>query len=220
MIFKENYNINRNDVERFLTHHKHKSKNLVRLNMMNEKNELFELLSSFTLYAPFFQLNINFDFDMYEYSKIMKKYNDFVEPIKNKNKVQARLTENVLYELISTECISDYGLVTNLDFKYVTNKNASLTQNSIQYTTFGNIKHKQIKKDDKHKQDNEEDSEKKHTKKLILKRKNILLDIYKKRFESDEFLNYNKIDNAFNFFLINSFYKYQRQIGKKNNDIS
>ena len=220
VIFKENYNINRNDVERFLTHHKHKSKNLVRLNMMNEKNELFELLSSFTLYAPFFQLNINFDFDMYEYSKIMKKYNDFVEPIKNKNKVQARLTENVLYELISTECISDYGLVTNLDFKYVTNKNASLTQNSIQYTLFGNIKHKQIKKDDKHKQDNEEDSEKKHTKKLILKRKNILLDIYKKRFESDEFLNYNKIDNAFNFFLINSFYKYQRQIGKENNDIS
>ena len=182
--------------------------------MMNDKNELFELLSSFSLYAPFFQLNLDFDYNMYEYTKIMKKYNAYVKLIEKNNKKQVRLTKNVLYELISTECICDYGLVTNLKFSYVTNKKASSNKNSIQYTLFGNINNKQVKNDNI---PNEEDSGKTRIKKLVLKRKNILIDIYKNRFESDDFLDYNKLDSAFNFFLINSYYKYCRQIGLEKN---
>ena len=214
LIFSEVYNIERSDIEKFLIQHNQKSRKLVKLNMMNDKNELFELLSSFSLYAPFFQLNLDFDYNMYEYTKIMKKYNAYVKLIENNNKKQVRLTKNVLYELISTECICDYGLVTNLKFSYVTNKKASSNKNSIQYTLFGNIKNKQVKNDNI---PNEEDSGKTRIKKLVLKRKNILIDIYKNRFESDDFLNYNKLDSAFNFFLINSYYKYCRQIGLEKN---
>ncbi len=45
------------------------------------------------------------------------------------------------------------------------------------------------------------------------------MDIFKKRIESDDFLNYNKLDSAFNFFLINSYYKYLRQIACEKNNI-
>ena len=53
-------------------------------------------------------------------------------------------------------------------------------------------------------------------KKLVLKGKNVLLDILKYSFEEDNYLNYNKLNIAFNFFLINSYYKYSRQIGLEN----
>ena len=63
----------------------------------------------------------------------------------------------------------------------------------------------------------EKDEDKIKVKKLILKRKNILIDLLRNRFESDDFLNHNKLDNAFNFFLVNSYYKYSRQILLENN---
>ena len=53
-------------------------------------------------------------------------------------------------------------------------------------------------------------------KKLVLKRKNILIDTLKNNFESDDFLNYNKLESAFNFFLVNSYHKYFRQIALEN----
>ena len=129
------------------------------------------------------------------------------------NYYQLLLTQNILYELISTECIADYGLITNFNFKYVTNIKTDSKKNSIQYTMFENIKNKQRKKSEI---SNEDDINDIQEKKLILKRKNILIDIFKNRFESDDFLNYNKLDSAFNFFLINSYYKYSRQIALEN----
>ena len=108
LIFSENYNISRKDIERFFSLHKLKSKNQMKLNMMKVKNELFGLLSTFCLYAPFFRLNINFDYNMYEYSEVIKKFNHHIRKLENIYKEQERLTQNILYELISTECISDY----------------------------------------------------------------------------------------------------------------
>ena len=216
LIFAESYNIKRTDIEKFYSQQNHKSKNQMKLDIMKEKNELFELLSTFCMFAPFFQLNLNFDYNMYEYTEIIKKYNHYVNQLENIDKEQTRLTQNILYELISTECISDYGLITNFNFKYVTNIEADLKKNSIQYTMFENIKNKQRKRSELSKED-ENDNDDVPIKKLILKRKNILIDIFKNRFESDDFLNYNKLDSAFNFFLINSYYKYSRQIGLENN---
>ena len=57
-----------------------------------------------------------------------------------------------------------------------------------------------------------QEKENENTKKLILKRKNVLMDIFKRKFESDEYLNDNKLNSFFNFFLINSYYKYLKQI--------
>ena len=209
-IFSETYNISRKDIEDFYSSQNHKSKNQMKVEMMEEKNELFELLSLFCLHAPFFQLNLNFDYNMYEYSEIMKKYNQYVRQLENIDKEQTRLTQNILYELISTECIADYGLITNFNFKYITNIKNDSKKNSIKYTIFQNVKNKQKKKN---KNLNEEiKKEENETKKLVLKRKNVLTDNFKNNFESDDFLNYNKLDSAFSFFLINSYYKYFRQI--------
>jgi hypothetical protein len=122
-IFSEAYNINRNDIEKFYSKQSHKSKNEMKVEMMKEKNELFELLSTFSLHATYFQLNLNFDYNMYEYEEIIKKYNHYVGQLENIDKERTRLTQNILYELISTECIADYGLITNFNFKYVTNIN-------------------------------------------------------------------------------------------------
>ena len=54
---------------------------------------------------------------------------------------------------------------------------------------------------------------------IVKKKKRKLIDFFKRGFESDDFLNYNKLDSAFNFFLINSYYKYFNQISSEN-DIS
>jgi hypothetical protein len=210
LIFSKTYNISRKDIEIFYSKQIHKSKNQMKLNMMKEKNELFELLSTFCFYSPFFQLNLNFDYNIYEYTDIMKKYNHYVGRLENIDKEQANLTRNILYELISTECIADYGLITNLNFKYVTNIKSDSKLNSIKYTMFENIKNKQIKENPKI---NEEiDNDDIPIKKLVLKRKNVLINIFRNRFESDDFLSYNQLENAFNFFLVNSYYKYSRQI--------
>ena len=213
LIFSDTYNISRNQIENFYSQKNHKSKNQMKLDMMKEKNELFELLSTYCLHAPFFQLNLNFDYNMYEYSEIMKRYNHYVGQLENIDKEQTRLTQNILYELISTECIADYGLITNFNFKYVSNIKADSKKNSIKYTMFENIKNKKKKNEALNE---ENDTEEVQVKKLILKKRNVLIDIFKNRFESDDFLNYNKLDSAFNFFLINSYYKYSRQISLEN----
>ena len=182
--------------------------------MMKEKNELFELLSTFCLYAPLFKLDLNFDYNMYQYSEIIKKYDNYIGHLENINNEQIKLTQNILYEFISTECINDYGLITNFNFGYVTNMIADSKKNSIKYTMFKNIKNKQNRKNENAKE--EDDNDEVPVKKLVLKRKNVLIDIFKNRFESDDFLNYNKLESAFNFFLINSYYKYYRQIALEN----
>ena len=81
---------------------------------------------------------------------------------------------------------------------------------------FENIKNKEEIKKDFSEEENESDN--KPIKKLVLKRKNILIDMFQNRFESDDFLNYNKLNNAFTFFLINSYYKYLKQIYYDNNN--
>ena len=214
-IFCQSYNIGNNDFEKFYLKKKIKSKNQMKFDMMNEKNELFELLISFCLNARFFQLNLNFDYNLYENNDIIKKYCHHTERKFYDDKIRAKLTLNILYELISSECISDYGLITNFSFKYITNINSDSKNNSIQYTMFENIKNKEEIKKEFSEEENESDN--KPIKKLVLKRKNILIDMFQSRFESDDFLNYNKLNNAFTFFLINSYYKYIKQIYNDNN---
>ena len=215
LIFFKAYNIGIKDIEKLYSSKKHKSKNQMKLNMMKQKNELFKLLSSFCLYAPFFKLNLNFDYDMYEYSIIIKKYNNYVGQSENSNNKRIKLTKNLLIELISTECIGDYGLITNFHFGYITNNKNDFKKYSIKYTMFENIKTNKKQKAKKLK--SEKDSKNEQSKKLVLKGKNVLLNIFENNFEADDCLNFNKLNNAFNFFLINSYYKYSRQIGLENN---
>ena len=215
LIFSKTYNISRKDFYKyFYSSKKHKSKNQMKLYMMKEKNELFKLLSSFCFYAPSFKLNLNFDYNMYEYTPIIKKYNKHVQQLEDIDKKQIRLTKNLLIELISTDYIKDYGLITNFNFGYISNIKVDLRRYSIKYAIYENIKNGKKQKSKKLK--GEKVIKNEQTKKLVLKGKNILLDIFGYNFEEDDYLNYSKLNIAFNFFLINSCYKYSRQIALEN----
>ena len=125
-MFCKHYKLNRKDLEEYYSQQKHETKNQMKLKMMKEKNELFKLLSMFSILAPSFRLNLSLNYKMYNYSKIIKKYDQYVSQVININKEQTRLTQNILYELLSTENITDYGLISNLNFKYISNIRAEL----------------------------------------------------------------------------------------------
>ena len=180
----------------------------------------------FSLYAPYFRLNISLEYNMYKYSKIIKKYDQYLEQVGSYDKEKAKLTKNILYELISTENLSDYGLVMNLNFKYISNINAENKENSIKNALFKNVINKIKGKDEEYEDDDFnindiffilKDGDESNNIKLVLKKKNELMEIFKNKFESDDFLNFHKIESAFNFFLINSYYKYLRQISLEDN---
>ena len=38
------------------------------------------------------------------------------------------------------------------------------------------------------------------------------MEMFKRKFESDDYININKLECSFNFFLVNSYYKCLRQI--------
>jgi hypothetical protein len=220
-IFCKHYKLSRKDIEKYYSKQKHETKYQMKLKMMTEKNELFNLLTMLSLYAPIFRLNLNLDYKMYRYSKIIKKYDQYVTQVVNIDKDQTRLTKNILYELLSTENISDYGLISNLNFKYISNIKAEFKENSIQNAMFINVINKMKGKND---DTNEselnvndvffflKDGDEKKNIKLILKKKNELMEYFKIKFESDDYINYNRVESSFNFFLVNSYYKYLKQI--------
>ena len=225
-LFCKNYNISSKTLEKYYSQKTHETKYQMKLKMMTEKNELFKLLCMFSIYAPHFRLNLSLEYNMYKYAKIIKKYDQYLEQVGNYDKEKAKLTKNIIYELISTENISDYGLVMNLDFKYISNINAENKENSIKNALFKNVINKLKGKNEEYENDiniNDiffmfKDGDEKQNIKLVLKKKNELIDLFKNKFESDDFLNFNKIESAFNFFLINSYYKYLRQIAMEENN--
>ena len=233
-IFCKFYNISRHDIENYYLLQKHETKCQMRLKMMMEKNELFRLLSMFSVYAPIFKMNLSLDYKMYNYSEIIKKYDQYVSQVINIDKEQTRLTQNILYELLSTENITDYGLVTNLYFKYISKIKATSKENSIKNAIFINIINKRRRNlitkdinindeyliskelDEKNININDEyliskEIDEKNIK-LILKKQSELIKIFGDKFESDDYLNINKLESSFSFFLINSYYKYLKQI--------
>ena len=220
-MFCKHYKLSRKSIEKYYSQQKHETKNQMKLKMMMEKNELFRLLSMFSILAPIFKLNLSLDYKMYNYTKIIKKYDQYVSQVVNINKEQTRLTQNILYELLSTENISDYGLVSNLNFKYISNIKAELKENCIQNSMFKNVINRLKGKDEDLNEGDinindvfliMKDGDEKQNIKLILKQKNELMEIFKNKFEVDDYLNLNKIESSFNFFLINSYYKYLKQI--------
>ena len=230
-IYFKYYNISQKNLEKYYLKKTHETKYQMNIKMMTEKNELFKLLCLYSIYAPHFRLNLSLDYKMYKYSTIIKKYDQYVDQVSNFDKEQMKLTKNILYELLSTENLSDYGLVMNLNFKYISNINADIKENSIQNALFKNVINK-IKGNKINNNEEEEESEmnyndiffyikdgdEKRNVKLILKKKNELMEVFKNKFENDDYLDINKIESSFNFFLINSYYKYLKQISFENNN--
>jgi hypothetical protein len=190
-IFYKYYNIT---IDNLLKKY-HKTKNFnsfkVKINLMKEKNELFKLLSILSLYEPKFKLNVSMDFNFYIKSKLNQ---NFVKSIKKSGfcyPEQISLTQGAIYELLSTENIEDYGILANINFKYVTNINLQLNiNNSIKKSIFRyeENNNKNIEKDEPinfNKEIIQEDNN--VITKVMYKERNNLLDELENNFENDNF---------------------------------
>ena len=103
--------------EKNFNENKKENKTEKKINALTDNNELFKLFCLITLYVPRFKLDINMDFNIYKDSKLMNNYlKSISKKSSNINKEQILYTKSILYELLSTEFINDYGLITNLNF--------------------------------------------------------------------------------------------------------
>ena len=220
VIYCKYYNISRNQIEKYYAGQEHETKYQLRMKMMMEQNELFKLLCMFCIYAPYFRLNLSLDYNTYKYSKLIKKFDKNILQMTNVDQEQIKLTRNILYELISTENIPDYGLIMNLNFKYISNINADNKENSIQNALFKNVFNKMKENENQNIENNDliiNKEDEKQNVKLVLKSKNEFIELLKNNFEADDYLDVKKLELSFNFFLINSYYKYMKQLANVNN---
>ena len=92
-------------------------------------------ISKFKSNAPKFRLNLSLDINLYQNTKLNKNFLKGISKMKGIDKRQINLTQNVLYELLSTERISYYGLVLNLHFNYIDNTKKRMNE-AIKKTMF------------------------------------------------------------------------------------
>ena len=197
---------------------KQKMKNLVKIKNLSESNELFKLFVKLSLYIPQFKLDINMDYNFYQDSKLIQNFNrNFAKKSNNhEDKEQILYTKSIIQELLSTELITDYGFITNLNFNYMTNinyKNKNEKKNNIQSAIFKRVEEINKKKLDENLKDkNGKDGFNIDNIKIVFKNKNLIMKKLEDKFEQDDYLNLSKLESAFNTTLINSFYNYTKKI--------
>ena len=216
-IYNKFYKLSENNLLELFDNNQ-EDKNSGKINKLNKSNELFKLFLKLAENIPKFKLNINIDYDFYKDSKLIGNYKKNVSKKSNPNadKEQILYTESIIKELLSTELVSDYGFITNLNFNYLTNINLNINSNKnnyIQQAIF--IKVQEIKSikmknpifpDNKRKDIDEENI------KIVFKNKNLIMKKIEDKFEQDDYLNIGKLESAFNTTLIYSFYNYAKKI--------
>jgi hypothetical protein len=230
-IFDKYYNVS---IENLMKKNKKNSKDSIlyknRINIIEEKNELFKLLSILSLNAPKFKLDLSFDFNFYMNSKLNENFIKFIIKSQLVQSQQILLTQSVIYEILSTENIEDYGLIENLNFKYISNVSfLSKNENSIKKTMFNYAKN-EIKYDKNNETSNPELNNIKKEKKgstkinmtidndfnndieIIWKERNVLMDDFESNFEKDDFIKRDNLEQNFDFFLVNVYLKYIKKI--------
>ena len=191
------------------------NKSKIKYEIMQNSNELFNLFCLMSIYTPKFILNINIDFNLYNDSKFLNNFLKLIrEESSSKNKEQIIPTKSIIYEFLSTEMVTDYGFITNLNFNYLTiiNLQSKEKMNSIQNGIFRVIRKKVIKLNDfgdelifnRLNHENEI--------KFVYKDKSIIMKKIEEKFEQDDYLQFNKIESAFNSFLINTCFNYLKRI--------
>ena len=195
--------------EKGISERRQESKNSEKINKLRQSNEVFKLFIEFTLHISKFKFNINIDYDLYKNSKLMKNFlkKFYNKSLTNEDKEQIFYTKSIIKELLSTELVDDYGLITNLNFNYITNINLNKNKqnkNYIQSAIFKRVEEMMKNKMDENLNINDI--------KIVFKNKNIIMKIIEEKFEQDDYLNLKKLESAFNDILINSFYNYIKRI--------
>ena len=179
--------------------------------ILDNENELFYFLRIISLYIPKLKLNVTMDYNFYINSKLIKNYLKSIPKNQMENKQQIMLTQSVIYELLSTENVYDSGLITNLNFKYITNIDLNTRKdNCIRYSLF-NFAEKELNNLDIYYLIDEESNNKKETK-IIWKEKTKMLEEFENFFENDDYLKKDKLIYHFDSFIVNVYYKYLRKI--------
>ena len=192
-------------------------KHIKKINKLNNGNELFKLFTKLSSYIPKFKLEINIDYDFYNDSKIIKNFEKIFSKKSNNNqdKEQIIYTKSILKELLSTELISEYGMITNINFNYITNiRNMEIdNKNYIQLAILNKIEKMVTERKiiDISKKNNIQNLIVNNIK-IVFKNKNLIMKKLEEKFEQDDYLNIGKLESAFNTTLINSFYNYTKKI--------
>ena len=183
-----------------------KSRKEIKSDIMKEKNELFELFIKICSYES--KINLNLEYNLYIDNPLIKNFNNSLKKGKIKNDNEEKFTRDVIYELLSTENIYDEGLVTNLNFGYISYLNLNESK-AIKNALFNKI----INSDQKNfnMKQRLKDDQRRSLIKLILKNKNVLYNDLQKYYDLDE-IKFNKIEIYFNQFLLNVYYKYLKKI--------
>ena len=217
ILFRNYYKFSKEELNKLNHENKH-SKNQQQYSDF-EENELFKFLKIISFYIPKFKLNVSMDYNFYINSKLNKNYLKSITKGQHHNHQLILLTQSVIFELLSTENIENYGLITNFNFKYITNINVNLKKenSSIKNSMFSFVEKDTSKynEDDKSYNNNEiliEGQNKKDNIKIIWKEKNKILEEFENNFENDDYLKKDKIHSAFDSYLINAYYKYTKKI--------
>jgi hypothetical protein len=171
-----------------------------------------------SIHIPKFISNVNFNYDFY---KDVKLYNNYLKLMRrqsyNKYKEELIATKSIIYEFLSTEMVTDYGFITNINFKYLTTNNLdSKDKNNCVQNGVINL----INKNSKIYNDLEEEElninktnlDNDFNTKLIIKNINYITQRIEEKFEQDDYLKLNKLESSFNFFLIDTCYNYLKRI--------
>ena len=211
-IFCNYYNISENKAINISVGQKHGNETRMKIKTLYDKNELFKLFCITTLYIPKLVFKINTDFNLFYNSKLVKNFLKSLEKTTfSVDKEQILYTKSIIYELLSSELINDFGFVTNLNFKYLSNINLnSKGKNSaIQKGIFKqalNLKKKELKLISDKKDEN--------IMKFVWKQKNLVMENIELKFEQDDYLQLKKLESYFNNFLINGYYNYLKKFEK------
>ena len=198
---------------------KQRKQNIEKINKIKNSNELFKIFVEFSIYIQKFKFDINFDYDFFKESKLIKNFEKIYSKklICKEDKEQILYTKSIIRELLSTEMVSDYGFITNLNFNYMTNINFNKKQNNnymqiaILKKVEKTIKNKKYKDDDYNESNGIEEFNNNEIK-IVFKHKNIIMNKIEEKFEQDDYLNIKKLESSFNNALVNSCYNYMKKI--------
>ena len=205
-MFCKYYRLDSQKVIKYHQNKTEKSKKKIKEDIMNDRNELFELFVKLSSYES--RINFSMVIDFYSNTPFIKEINKLSKKGKIINKNEEKFTKDVIYELLSTENVYDTGLVTNFNFGYISYlnldefksiKNALFNRKEDSLTENFNLKDR-LKSD-----------QRKNFIKLLLKNKNVLYSDLQKYYDLDD-IKFDKFESCFNQFLLKIYYKYLKKI--------
>ena len=197
---------------------KNKSKAIYEI--LNDSNELIKIFCIISVHIPKFISNVNFNYDFYKDIKLSNNYLKLMRRQSyNKYKEELISTKSIIYEFLSTEMVTDYGLITNINFNYLTTNNfdSKDKNNCVQNGVFNLINKNRIINNELDEEElniniNKTNCDNDFNTKLIIKNINYIMQRIEEKFEQDDYLKLNKLESSFNFFLIDTCYNYLKRI--------